>query len=79
MKNEICLNCLISVLEVKFHPNNPDHLFSCSEDGSAWHWDASSVASHITGTGKNDTTRKHIQYSPIILNLRNILNFKVTL
>uniref|UniRef100_A0A8C8SG56 Nucleoporin 43 n=1 Tax=Pelusios castaneus TaxID=367368 RepID=A0A8C8SG56_9SAUR len=27
--------------EVHFHPSNPDHLFTCSEDGSLWHWDAS--------------------------------------
>uniref|UniRef100_A0A6I8NSL2 Nucleoporin 43 n=1 Tax=Ornithorhynchus anatinus TaxID=9258 RepID=A0A6I8NSL2_ORNAN len=30
------------VWEVHFHPSNPDHLFTCSEDGSLWHWDASS-------------------------------------
>lgn len=28
--------------EVHFHPSNPDHLFSCSEDGSLLHWEASS-------------------------------------
>ncbi|MEE6521124.1 hypothetical protein FKM82_019182 [Ascaphus truei] len=27
--------------EVHFHQSNPDHLFTCSEDGSIWHWDAS--------------------------------------
>ncbi|XP_029449946.1 nucleoporin Nup43 [Rhinatrema bivittatum] len=27
--------------EVHFHPSNPDHLFTCSEDGSLWHWNAS--------------------------------------
>lgn len=31
----------LSVWEVHFHPSNPDHLFTCSEDGSLWHWDAS--------------------------------------
>uniref|UniRef100_A0A8C8VN28 Nucleoporin 43 n=1 Tax=Pelusios castaneus TaxID=367368 RepID=A0A8C8VN28_9SAUR len=31
----------IIVWEVHFHPSNPDHLFTCSEDGSLWHWDAS--------------------------------------
>ncbi|XP_045197287.2 nucleoporin Nup43-like [Mercenaria mercenaria] len=40
-----------AIWEVKFHPNNPDHLFTCSEDGSVWHWNASSVASLVTGTG----------------------------
>uniref|UniRef100_A0ABM0LZ64 Nucleoporin Nup43-like n=1 Tax=Saccoglossus kowalevskii TaxID=10224 RepID=A0ABM0LZ64_SACKO len=28
--------------EVKFHPSNPDNLFTCSEDGSVWHWDNTS-------------------------------------
>ena len=28
------------VWEVKFHPSQPNHLFSCSEDGSLWHWDS---------------------------------------
>ena len=27
--------------EVKFHPSHPDNLFTCSDDGSVWHWDAS--------------------------------------
>ncbi|XP_052810135.1 nucleoporin Nup43-like [Mya arenaria] len=37
--------------EVKFHPTNPEHLFTCSEDGSVWHWDSSAVTSLVTGTG----------------------------
>lgn len=28
--------------EVHFHHSNPDHLFTCSEDGSLWHWETSS-------------------------------------
>lgn len=32
---------ILPVWEVHFHPSNPDHLFTCSEDGSLWHWDAS--------------------------------------
>ncbi|NXP06318.1 NUP43 protein, partial [Thinocorus orbignyianus] len=31
--------------EVHFHPSNPDHLFTCSEDGSLWHWDTSTDVS----------------------------------
>ncbi|XP_030638384.1 nucleoporin Nup43 [Chanos chanos] len=27
--------------EVHFHPSNPDHLFTCSEDGSLLHWESS--------------------------------------
>ncbi|XP_020370279.2 nucleoporin Nup43 [Rhincodon typus] len=30
--------------EVHFHPSNPDHVFTCSEDGSLWHWNASVTA-----------------------------------
>lgn len=30
------------VWEVHFHPTNPDHLFTCSEDGSLLHWETSS-------------------------------------
>ncbi|XP_052236910.1 nucleoporin Nup43-like isoform X2 [Dreissena polymorpha] len=37
--------------EVLFHPASPDHLFTCSEDGSVWHWDSSAVTSLVTGTG----------------------------
>uniref|UniRef100_A0A4W3HL23 Nucleoporin 43 n=1 Tax=Callorhinchus milii TaxID=7868 RepID=A0A4W3HL23_CALMI len=33
--------------EVHFHPSNPDHLFSCSEDGSVWHWNASATTTEI--------------------------------
>lgn len=29
------------VLDVKFHKQHPDNLFTCSEDGSLWHWDGS--------------------------------------
>lgn len=36
--------------EVKFHPNYPNHLFTCSEDGSLWHWDASTNTSAYPGT-----------------------------
>ena len=47
----------VSVWEVKFHPTSPDHLFSCSEDGSVWHWDATSVAQSIAGTGRSQIFR----------------------
>ncbi|XP_059175017.1 nucleoporin Nup43-like [Physella acuta] len=44
--------------EVKFHPNNPNHLFTCSNDGSLWHWDGSSfsadsIPSYLPGKGKD--------------------------
>ena len=30
---------------MKFHPKYPDNLFTCSEDGSAWYWDGTSITS----------------------------------
>ncbi|XP_056015542.1 nucleoporin Nup43-like isoform X2 [Ostrea edulis] len=37
--------------EVKFHKTNSNHLFTCSEDGAVWHWDASLVgSSHMVQT-----------------------------
>ncbi|XP_055887410.1 nucleoporin Nup43-like isoform X2 [Biomphalaria glabrata] len=46
--------------EVKFHPHNPNHLFTCSDDGSLWHWDGSSTdpVSSFTGTKGKDSTRQ---------------------
>lgn len=40
------------VWEVHFHPTNPDHLFTCSEDGSLLHWETSShsdMSSYLQG------------------------------
>uniref|UniRef100_A0A2D4N4X9 Uncharacterized protein n=3 Tax=Micrurus TaxID=8634 RepID=A0A2D4N4X9_9SAUR len=49
--------------EVHFHPSNPDHLFTCSEDGSLWHWDASSDVterkSFLHTSGRNTSFLPH--------------------
>ncbi|XP_032263566.1 nucleoporin Nup43 isoform X2 [Phoca vitulina] len=49
--------------EVHFHPSNPDHLFTCSEDGSLWHWDASTdvpeKSSLFNQGGRNSTFLSH--------------------
>uniref|UniRef100_A0A8C0CZL3 Nucleoporin 43 n=1 Tax=Balaenoptera musculus TaxID=9771 RepID=A0A8C0CZL3_BALMU len=51
------------VWEVHFHPSNPDHLFTCSEDGSLWHWDASTdvpeKSSLFYQGGRNSTFLSH--------------------
>uniref|UniRef100_A0A8C9BTP8 Nucleoporin 43 n=1 Tax=Phocoena sinus TaxID=42100 RepID=A0A8C9BTP8_PHOSS len=51
------------VWEVHFHPSNPDHLFTCSEDGSLWHWDASTdvpeKSSLFHQGGRNSTFLSH--------------------
>ena len=36
------------VWEVKFHPSYPNHLFTCSHEGSLWHWDATQNTSYQT-------------------------------
>ncbi|XP_064628624.1 nucleoporin Nup43-like [Lineus longissimus] len=44
--------------EVRFHRSNPNHLFTCSEDGTVWHWDCSGVTSSMpitTGVGLGGT------------------------
>lgn len=50
-------NFFMPVWEVRFHPLSPDNLFTCSEDGSLWHWDGTSVAvqsvAGIPGTNKS--------------------------
>ncbi|XP_056284969.1 nucleoporin Nup43 [Pseudoliparis swirei] len=43
--------------EVHFHPTNPDHLFTCSEDGSLLHWETSThtdMPSFLQG-GRNNS------------------------
>lgn len=47
------------VWEVKFHPLSPDNLFTCSEDGSLWHWDGTSVAVQST-TGMPGFNSSHL-------------------
>ena len=34
------------VWEVKFDSSHPNNLFTCSQDGGLWHWDANSISSH---------------------------------
>ncbi|XP_028413441.1 nucleoporin Nup43-like [Dendronephthya gigantea] len=31
------------IWEVKFYTSNPDHLFTCSQDGAVWQWNGSSM------------------------------------
>ncbi|KAJ7394396.1 Nucleoporin Nup43 [Desmophyllum pertusum] len=46
------------IWEVRFHPLSPDNLFTCSEDGSLWHWDGASVAVQST-TGYPGASKSH--------------------
>lgn len=66
---------MLPVWEVHFHPSDPDHLFTCSEDGSLWHWDTSTSVSEkpsFLHQGKN-------VWSPSALNLSvgNIITVSV--
>ncbi|XP_074846497.1 nucleoporin Nup43 isoform X1 [Carettochelys insculpta] len=56
--------------EVHFHPSNPDHLFTCSEDGSLWHWDTSTDVSEKPSFfhqgGRNVTVLSHTANQSVI-------------
>uniref|UniRef100_A0A3Q3KKC4 Uncharacterized protein n=1 Tax=Monopterus albus TaxID=43700 RepID=A0A3Q3KKC4_MONAL len=52
--------------EVHFHPTNPDHLFTCSEDGSLLHWETTShsdVPSFLQG-GRNSSMMSRSAMAP---------------
>lgn len=52
--------------EVHFHPTNPDHLFTCSEDGSLLHWETSShseMPSFLQG-GRNNSMMSRSAMAP---------------
>lgn len=45
-----------SVNELAFHPDRPEHLYSCSSNGQLWHWDSSKLNhSYIPQFGVNET------------------------
>ncbi|KAK7494805.1 hypothetical protein BaRGS_00013932 [Batillaria attramentaria] len=50
-----------SMWEVRFHPHHAEHLFTCSEDGSLWHWDGSALTStlDISAKGGGEVNSKH--------------------
>lgn len=52
--------------EVHFHPTNPDHLFTCSEDGSLLHWETltpSDMPSFLQG-GKSSSVISRSAMAP---------------
>ncbi|XP_033873627.1 nucleoporin Nup43 [Acipenser ruthenus] len=52
--------------EVHFHPSSPDHLFTCSEDGSLWHWEnytTTDTPSFLQG-GRNTTIMSRSTIAP---------------
>ncbi|KAM9798258.1 nucleoporin Nup43 [Neosynchiropus ocellatus] len=54
------------IWEVHFHPTNPDHLFTCSEDGSLLHWETSSpsyVPAFFQG-GRNSSAMSRSAMAP---------------
>ncbi|XP_065203661.1 nucleoporin Nup43 [Planococcus citri] len=45
-----------SVNELVFHPDRPEHLYSCSSNGQLWHWDSSKLNhSYIPQFGVNES------------------------
>lgn len=53
------------IWEVHFHPTNPDHLFTCSQDGSLLHWEAapSDVPAFLQG-GRNGSAMSRSAMAP---------------
>lgn len=37
-----------AVLEIQFHPDHPQRLFTCSAAGELWHWNTSTMSKPIT-------------------------------
>lgn len=53
--------------EIHFHPTNPDHLFSCSQDGSLLHWETAShsdMPSFLQG-GRNNSVMSRSAVAPV--------------
>jgi len=42
-----------TVWDVKFHPAYPNNLFTCSQDGFLWHWDATPTGTQIAGQSQS--------------------------
>ena len=36
-----------SVSEIQFHEQQPEHMFSCSQNGDVWHWNGSNISGKI--------------------------------
>ncbi|XP_074662693.1 nucleoporin Nup43-like [Tubulanus polymorphus] len=45
--------------EVRFHPTSPDNLFTCSEDGTVWHWDGTAVNNNKSQYGGSIFTSRN--------------------
>ncbi|XP_067012386.1 nucleoporin Nup43 [Anabrus simplex] len=50
-----------SVSELKFHPDRPEHLLSCSTGGEVWHWDTTSMS---RGTRFSASSGSSIEENP---------------
>lgn len=48
---------MFPVWDVKFHPRYPNNLFTCSQDSSLWHWDATGAQMNTTVGGAPQATR----------------------
>lgn len=65
-----------SVWEVRFHPTNPDHLFTCSEDGSLLHWETASHSEMPTFLqGKSSSVKRHSDENFVFWCFQHVLFF----
>lgn len=52
-----------AVWDVHFHPTYPNSLFSCAQDGSLWHWDAS-LSSSSASVAATSSLSQHLSSNP---------------
>ncbi|XP_023336112.1 nucleoporin Nup43 isoform X1 [Eurytemora carolleeae] len=52
------------VSEVKFHPDQPDHIFTCSQGGELWHWNGGSIKSSGGNLSMNNSLENLNSTSP---------------
>ena len=52
-----------AISEVVFHPNQPDHVLTCSQGGEVCHWNTAaqphSIAQHYSNTRWSITSHQH--------------------
>jgi len=48
------------ISEVQFHPDQPDHIFTCSQGGELWHWNGTSIKNSASTTNITLTTNNSL-------------------
>ena len=72
-----CLICF-TVWEVRFHPTSPNNLFTCSDDGTVLHWDATKGQSSTGAAFRNvgtPTGKYHYKSFAINSYIKDLFSF----